>query len=367
MDNELKSLIEQGNKTIEAIRSEVKSNDALYGEKMARMEADLAETLKTKSALEKRLAAVENAAARPGALFKSASEIDFEVKSAFLDYMRNPHDLAKKADFEKKSITVSGTPNSVPRTVSSTVIDASRKYSPIATLANYVTPTSTDFAQPINEGGSYNLVGETDERAETSQSISVKKPLWTEAVAKVIISQQAIEDMGIDVLSEVNKSITADFGEAMSKYLTIGTGTGVQPQGVIQGGTGFTAALSVDSLLNLKHKISASDQNVGSYIISNDALATLATAKASSMFMLDPTSGITKLAGKPVYADDHLPTGTPALFGNFAKGFLVVTNGNGIQFTVDPYTKPGFVVVSARLRFGSVVLHNSAYAKLLVA
>jgi len=46
--DDLKPLIEEGNKTIAAIRSEVetvKAADVLFEQKLARMEADLASTL----------------------------------------------------------------------------------------------------------------------------------------------------------------------------------------------------------------------------------------------------------------------------------------------------------------------------------
>lgn len=74
--DEIKTLVEQGNKTIEALRAEVdglKSEDATSKEKIGKMEADLAATFKAKQdaelaskAMEDRLAEVETKLNRPG-------------------------------------------------------------------------------------------------------------------------------------------------------------------------------------------------------------------------------------------------------------------------------------------------------------
>ena len=54
MDNmeEIKTLVVDGNRAIEALRAEKKSDDVLTQEKMGRIEADLAETLAQKQAAE---------------------------------------------------------------------------------------------------------------------------------------------------------------------------------------------------------------------------------------------------------------------------------------------------------------------------
>ena len=96
MADEIKSLIEEGNKIIAALRGEVesvKSDDVVQKEKLARIEADLAATFKAKQdaemavkAIEKRLEEVETKAARPG---KGGSEAEAdEHKAAFIEYAR---------------------------------------------------------------------------------------------------------------------------------------------------------------------------------------------------------------------------------------------------------------------------------------
>jgi chromosome segregation ATPase len=95
---ELKTLIEDGNKTITALRAEVdsiKSEDVVSSEKLAKIEADLAANLSAKQeaelalkAMEKRLEEVETKASRPAGGAKA--EMTDEYKEAFIAFIRNP-------------------------------------------------------------------------------------------------------------------------------------------------------------------------------------------------------------------------------------------------------------------------------------
>ena len=78
--DDLKALVEEGNKTIAALRGEmdgVKSQDVVHKDKIAKIEADLATTMSAKAAadlkakaLEDRLAEVETKASRLGLIGK---------------------------------------------------------------------------------------------------------------------------------------------------------------------------------------------------------------------------------------------------------------------------------------------------------
>ncbi|QHA10967.1 phage major capsid protein [Cereibacter sphaeroides] len=176
MTIELKNAIEASNQLIQAIRSEVegvKSADALFEGKMARMEAELAASLSAKSALEARLNALETAAARP--VSGKAAEAADECKSAFRNWLANPESFEAKQAFEQKALATTGLANVIPRTVSDEVIAAARGYSALAGLAKYVVTGTSEFGIMVSGGSAVTRGGETTVRGENTTSLVSKK------------------------------------------------------------------------------------------------------------------------------------------------------------------------------------------------
>ncbi|MCE2843399.1 MAG: phage major capsid protein, partial [Novosphingobium sp.] len=168
--DDLKPLIEEGNKTIAAIRAEVegvKQADVLTEQKIARMEADLAATLKAKQdadlalkALENRLAEIETKGNRPGSTAATQKAAE-EHKAAFIDFMRKGsnggamdrlYDLQQKAADVRTTVGASGG-FALPKEIADQVYKMILDVSPIRSIARVVTTGTTDYHQVVNRGG----------------------------------------------------------------------------------------------------------------------------------------------------------------------------------------------------------------------
>jgi len=105
--DEIKGLVETGNKTIEAIRADqdaLKSADAISQEKLAKMETSLADALSAKQDAELQLKSIqermddfETKMGRPGAGMETKAADEY--KAAFFEFLRNPenHEAGQKA------------------------------------------------------------------------------------------------------------------------------------------------------------------------------------------------------------------------------------------------------------------------------
>ena len=382
---ELKNLIEDGNKSVAALRSAVEAKaDASV---IAKIEADLAKTLEAKSALETRLAAVETAFARPG-MTKSNEAVD-EYKSAFLASLRKPHDSSAKQAMELavKAVEIS-TPSSggyaVPTEIAAQVNKVALDLSPIRGIAKVVTVSSADYKEILdNSNAGFEWVGETTTRAATNTpTISEIVPAWGEMSAVGEISLQAIEDVSFDAEAWLVASLGEKFAQGEGVAFVSGNGVN-KPKGFLNGtdiadvNTGVAANFATnayDNIIDLMFKVKGAYRQNGSFVMNSATLAQLTKVKdTTGTYIYQPAiaAGLsdTILAKKVVLAED-MPSvaanARPIVFGDFNRGYLIADRV-GFSVLPDPYSRTGYLQIKARKRLGGTIADANALRALKIA
>lgn len=392
MDIELKSAVDAIEQKLTAFRSEVdgvKGKDVLTETKFAKMEADLASALSAKSAIENRLAAVETAAARPNVAGKAA-EVGMEHKEAFLNFVRAGGDHASKsavAQFEQKLFntqTPSAGGAAVPSVIAAEIAGVALDYSPLRSISRVITvgtPNYTELLSNRNAGAA--TAGELAERLETDTStLTEVKPTFGEIYGYAFATSHSINDAFFDVQSWLVSEVGESIGQKESALFMNGTGNN-EATGLLTGNrfgtvkTGKAAALGdnpFDNIMDLRYSLKAGYAQRGSFLMNSATLAALAKVKNANgdyLYQAAVSQGVADtLIGKPVHIDegcDNIAAGKrPVLFGDFARGFLIVDIANQ-YLTVDTITRPGFVKVYVAKRVGSVVKDANAIKALTVA
>ena len=390
---ELKNLMETTARTIEAIRSEVsevKSADVVTETKLSKMEKDLATALEAKSAMESRLVAVENAAARPGAT-KSNVEQD-EYKSAFLTAIRKPNDmnaqnraqeLSVKADMLTSADTSGGL--AIPTSIADGIYKGLSEVSPVIGLVKNINISTPDFKILVDANNAEALwSGELPvPRPETdAPTLSEKALTGGEIFANCGATTHSLQDLAFDVESWIVSSVTEKFAEKIAAAIWAGTGaTGNQPTGILtatgvnQLVTGDATGLGTafDSLLAMPFATKSGYRKNGTFVVNTATLASLVRVKDQNGAYLYQNSVIAgipgTLLGYRVETDENVAAvagnSVPVVFGDFSK--YTLAHRTGINVLVDPYIKKGAVYFYISKRIYGNVVDPSAFVTLRVA
>lgn len=379
MDIEIKSLIEDGNKAVVALRDAVESK-ADAGT-VARIEADLAKALEAKSALESRLAAVETAAARPGAI-KGAEAVD-EHKAAFIDYMRKSNDRGieqKLQEVEAKNFVGAAPSNggfAVPTAIATEIARVAVNHSPLRRLVRSVTASTPNYTEILsNANAGTGWVGEEGTRTETSApTLSRVQPTFGEVYAVAEVSNHMLQDVFFNLEAWLVAEIAEKFAAAEGLAFLTGNGTD-KPTGILNGSTvstiasGAAAAFGAnpfDNLIDLRYAIKGEYAQNGTFLMNSGVLAQLAKVKDSNgNYIYQPAiaAGVAEtLMGKAVAIDENMPSvaanAKPVLFGDFARGYVAV-DLVGTSLIIDNVTNKGFTQFYLSKRVGGAVKDAAA-------
>ena len=412
--DDLKPLIEEGNKTIAAIRAEVdgvKAADVLTEQKLVRMEASLAETLKAKQdetlarkAMETRLADMEAKANRPGSTAAMQIAAD-DHKSAFIDFMRKGsqggamerlYDLQAKAADVRTSTGASGG-FALPKEIADQVYKMILDISPIRSISRVVQTGTTDYHQVVNRGGlAAEWVGETSTRtlATVTSDYGDVAPTFGELSATPEATRHSINDLFFNVEAELVRDGAERFAIAEGIAFISGSGTN-QPTGFLTGtpvatadasrafgvlqyvATGQAAVLSTapwDTLKDMLYSMKAGYRQNASWVMNSIVLAAHAKVKDSTgQYLLTPAvregDPDTMLGKRIVVAEDMPVVGAntfPIALGDFSRGYLIA-DIPGMWMVRDEITKIGWVRFPMAKRVGGRVLDSAAIKLLKVA
>ena len=413
MADEIKSLIEEGNKLIQAIRGEVdgiKSADVLTDQKIGRMEADLATSLKAKQdaelalkALDARLAEIETKANRPGALSKDAA-VD-EHKAAFIDFMRKGvnggasdrlFDLQQKAADVRVATNASGG-YALPKEIAAAVLKLIQDTSPIRSIANVVTVGTTDYHEVVSGAGfGTEWVGEVDTRNQTdTPNFYDVAPTFGELAAKPEVTRHAISDLFFDVEAWLIAEAAERFAAAEGLAFVSGNGTS-KPTGFLAGpapvatgdatrafGTlqyvpsGQAAALATapfDTFTDMVYGLKSGYRANARFVMNSLVMASLAKVKDSQgrpLLQASVAEGAPdRIAGKPVLIAEDMPAvaanAFPVAFGDFQRGYTIADVA-GMWMIRDELTKPGWIRFPMHKRVGGKLRDTQAIKLLKIA
>lgn len=410
--DEIKSLVEKGNRAIEAIQAEVdkvKSADVVTDEKVARMETDLAAAVKqaqdadlARKALETRLAEVETKANRPAGA--AQAEQASEHKAALFDWMRNGeaggagarlHDLGRKATDVQVATPASGG-YALPKEIATEIARVATDISPIRQIARVVTVGTTDYHELVDLGGAgYEWVNETADRNQTNTpDLADVVPTFGEISAKPEATRTSISDLFFDVESWLVDAVSERFaaGEGLAfvsgngtnkptGFLTgtpVATGDAARAFGVLQyvpsGAAGAFGTAPGDNLKDLTFTAKAQYRGMGRFVMNSLTFAQLAKVKDSNGAYLlqerlseaDPL----RLTGFGVTLAEDMPNvaanAFPIAFGDFTKGYLIA-DIPGMWMVRDELTKTGWVRFPMARRVGGKLKDTNAIKLLKIA
>jgi HK97 family phage major capsid protein len=412
--NDLKPLIEEGNKKIAEIRSEVesrKSHDVVTEQKLSKMEADLAVQLKAEQdarlalkAMENRLAEIETKANRPGATGAQQKAAE-EHNAAFIEFMRKGtqggamerlYDLQTKAADVRTTVGASGG-FALPKEIADTVMKQILDISPIRSIARVVQTGTTDYHQVVNRGGlAAEWVGEVSTRtlATATPDYGDVAPAFGELSAVPEATRHSINDLFFDVEAELVRDGAERFAIAEGIAFISGTGTN-QPAGFLTGtpvvtgdatrafgvlqfrATGVAAALSAnpfDQIIQLLYDLKAGYRSNATYVMNSLVQAQLAIVRDTQgnyIMQRSPSLGTPdSIQGRPITVAEDMPIigagNFPIAVGDFSRGYLIA-DIPGMWMVRDEITKVGWVRFPMAKRVGGRILDSNAIKLLRVA
>lgn len=412
--NELKSIIDDGNKTITALRDEVagiKSEDVVSTEKLARIEADLAKNIEAKQAaeltlksIEKRLEEVETKANRPAGGAASGAEASDEYKEAFVAFIRNPgnpallskmYDLQAKATDVRTSTAGSGG-YALPEVISTEIAKQVQDLSPIRQIARVVQVGTPDYKELVDLNGfGTEWVGEVATRSQTdTPNLGEVAPTFGEIAAKPEATRHSLEDLFFDVEGWLTRSGMEQFAIAEGEAFVSGNGTN-KPTGFLAGTpvatadaarafgtlqyvpTGAAAALAADPFDTFKtitYGLKAGYRSNARFVMNSLTMASLARAKDSEgrgLLQYSAALGVPDtINGYSVTVAEDMPDvaadAFPVAFGDFQRGYLIADRV-GMGIIRDEVTKPGYVRYIMFKRVGGILKDTNAIKLLKVA
>lgn len=377
--DEIKSLIVQGNETIDAVKTQV-------------------------ATLETRLTEVETKANRPGSGFTIATK-EPTLLNAEIKKLHNFFETGEGLD--RKGITSTGTGAAggfaLPEVIDSTILDQLRNISPIRQIAQVVQTTSSDYKKLVGVGGvgtAWNAET-TDRSAETaSPQMAEVAPTHGELWAKPEISQWALDDLIINPEAWLQANVTETFAQAEGAAFVSGDGTN-KPTGFLAGPTpvttgdtarafgtlqyvpsgaagAFVAATAsvspADCLINMIYTLKAGYRVNGRWVMNSQTAGTVRKFKdlEGRFLWTDPLAEgqPALLLGYPVTIAEDMPdigaNTFPIAFGDFQRGYIIADRV-GIRIIRDEVTKPGFVRYLIGKRVAGKLLDTNAIKLLKMA
>ncbi|NBW12563.1 MAG: phage major capsid protein [Caulobacteraceae bacterium] len=408
LDQEIKQAVEASNRVIEEIRAEVKSGDVVAREKLARMEAGLADVLSVKqemeafkAAMENRLTAQEAKANRPGVI---AAGDDGEYKAAFFDFLRKGQhagaeakllSLHEKATDVRYSTSASGG-YALPKVIAAEIAQIAVDISPIRSISRVVATGTTDYHELVDlTGFATEWVGETDTRNQTNTSdLYDVVPTFGELSAKPEATRQAISDLFFDVESWLVTTAGTMFAKAEGAAFVSGNGTN-KPTGFLTGtpvstadasrafgtlqyvASGQASALAsnpFDTFNTLFFTLKQGYRANARWVLNSLTLAQLVNVKDTTgryLLQASPALGVPDtMLGRPVVIAEDMPSiaanALPVAVGDFSQGYLIA-DIPGMWALRDELTKTGYVRFPMAKRVGGKLKDTNAIKLLKVA
>jgi HK97 family phage major capsid protein len=367
---DIKSLIEEGNKTIVAVKT--KTDD-----------------------LESRLANIETKTNRPGGFVSRADDrTPFKTEAKKLANF-----LETGEGLERKDILATGTGAqggfALPELISRTIQDQILNVSPIRQIAQVQEIASNDYAQLVGlRGATTTWNAETTTRAVTAEpTMSEVKPAMGELWAYPAVSTWALADLVINAEQWLQVNVSDAFAQAEGAAFVSGDGVN-KPSGFLAGPTpvvtgdasrafgtlqflpsgaagAFVAATAsvspADALVNMIYTLRAGYRANARWVMNSQTAGVVRKFKdLEGRFLWSDALAAGQpplLLGFPVTIAEDMPdigaNTFPIAFGDFSRGYLVADRA-GLRIIRDEITKPGAVRYLISKRVGGRLLDSNA-------
>jgi HK97 family phage major capsid protein len=387
---EVKSLFEDTQKTLQAVRDDVeqlkgKSSDFVDEARRAKMEADLAAKFEAEQkAVNDRIDAIETAANRPGGAGKGADE--GKQAKLFDGYLRKG---AEPEEFKAMATSTQADGGfMVPDQMEAGIRQRLRRTSPVRAVANVVTFSGGDYEVLVERGDAgFEWAGERSTRTETdTPTINRVKISLHELSALPKVSQRLLDNAAYDVegwltgyvadrfaRAEATSFISGDGVNKPKGFLSYAKATGADDSRAVEtlqyratGAAGaFATTGPADVLIKTFYDLQGGYQANASWMMKNTTMAAVATLKdGDGAYLLQSmlnTDGafVRQIQGRPAFIADDMPEIATDAYsiavGDFSAGYTIIDNG-AVTVLRDPFSaKPNVLFYTTKRVGGGLV------------
>lgn len=312
-----------------------------------------------------------------------------EYAASFAPYMRARSDAAMPANVQAAMQTGSDPDGGylVPKTVSSRIITRIYETSNLRALATVETIGGKELEIPRDEGefGFGGWVGETQAPSETSTSqVGVSKIFAHEMFAEPRVTQNMLEDAGLDIEAWVANKVGERMGRIEASAFFTGTGVN-QPRGLLTYGAGTAngqieqvvsggaTSITSDALYNLVFQLKDYYTQNANFLMKRTTVRDIMKLKdgqGNYLWQMGDIKGgqPATILGFPVNRCEDMPTvaasSLSVAFGDFKAAYTIVDR-LGLTLLRDNLTAKPYVKFYNRRRVGGDVVNFEA-VKLLV-
>jgi HK97 family phage major capsid protein len=269
--------------------------------------------------------------------------------------------------FERRDIIKSSTGAPVPTSFYDQVIMKARLIAPVLQTSTVLNTAGGENLQ-IPSLSTYSVGTVTGEGSAIGESDPVFNSFITLSAFKysflVQVSQELLEDAGVDMLSFLGDQVGNALGYAVGSALTVGSGTDA-PNGIVTasavGGTAGTAtAFTADNLIDLLYSLDGAARNlpgVGWMMNGKSVGAVRKLKDTAGNYVFQPALSMESpdmLLGKPIYENPSMvdvATGTKSVIVGHLPSYYVRTVGGLRLDRSDDYAfNAGLVTFRATFR-----------------
>jgi HK97 family phage major capsid protein len=345
---------------LERAEAERKSQGEIFGE--------------TKESIERvqdRLDALETQFARQQIAPSSAGGRDPEAAEraeAFRAWMRAGVVPPEKADMLVADPATGGF--LAPNEFEAEVIKGIVEFSPMREVARIRQTGARAVVMPKRtQVGAATWVSEQGARDETQNPAYGQEEIPThELHARADVSSQDLEDTVVDLDAELREDMAEQFGVAESAAFVAGNGVG-KPAGFLSHpdiatvNSGSASAVTADGLIDLFYALKESYARNATWLMRRSTVRDIRKLKdGQGQYLWQP--GLAGVAPATILDRPYLEAvDMPAVqanaraiaIGDWRRGYVIVDR-IAMQMQRDPYTRKGFVVMTARRRVGGQVI-----------
>lgn len=321
-----------------------------------------------------------------------------EHADAFNKFMREG-DEKGLGELQMKALSVGSDPDggyAVPEVIDSNVLALASDISPIRSIANVVSTSTSDYKKLVNKhGAGATWQGETGTAADSATpQLEEINPPHGFLEARPRATQQMLDDGMFNVEQWLADEVALAFAISEGAAFINGNGTN-KPRGFLAGpapvatndasrafgtlqfvASGAATALPTDAdpYIDLVYQLKAAHRGMARWVTSREVLATMRKMKDTDGQYLwqpglaagQPSSflgfGITEAEDMPAVAADAFPVA----FGNFKAGYTI-TDRFGVRVLRDPFTAKPYVEFYTTKRVGGAVVDSEAIKLLKVS
>lgn len=387
---EIKGLVEEVNKTLAPLRSDVdalKSRDVIDEDRLTKMADDVTAKMQAiMDAQAKDLAAVKAAVSRPdgGNDTKAAEE---DARKKLVAFMRDGEGGTKSGRGEQIEIKAMSTDNNpmggflTMPSLSATVVSRMFETSPVRQLANVEMTDATSHlllidddeaaARWVGEGASG---GETDTPDVGRKTIVMQK---IEADPRMTVEQS--QSSYLNAEAWLAAKVADKFARTENSAFVTGDGVN-KPRGfmsyaawaaagtyernkVEQINTGASGGVTADGLIGIQNALKEAYQPGATWGMKRATFGAALKLKGSDTYFFGPVllrdgQASIQLLGKPVVFMDDIATlaadSLSVVYADFARAYTIV-DGPGLTVLRDPYSAKGFITYYTTRRVGGDV------------